>query len=880
MAYEDLIKDTSQSFEDGNYFIVTITDLDVNQPYPVQFRWKNKDGTFSIWGAARTLSTPGESDPATPRLQSANVVGGAGFLTVTWDGKNSSGVDLTNIDRVDIYIDGPPFDGTKPTDNFKTAGTKTFTAPAGIYTVILVAVSKLGTLSPTSTAITKTVTTIGTPVTTPEDPSAPTITTGLASIVVSWNGKKSDGNNFTAGAFAGAKVYIGTTSTFTPSANNWVHSLNFANGTNQVSIGVGTVIDKSNGSTLQYGTPYYIKLRTVNADNTETSTAIASSPTNVTVDKLPASEIKTGVLAADASITAGASSGARVVMSGAASPFIIYGTDGSTKLLEFIGGSTGTLAITGSSTFSGNLSVGSGNSIFKAEPATGMWLGNATESSAPFSVSNNGVIRATSGTIGGWYLGSSTLQNASSSPTIRLNTSGIIVGATSSSYIDIAADGITHRNSNGTASGKFTLTTGASPSLTVNGSITASTFSLSGSNGDSWSSGGAFQFGGSSGIKYSGSGNLTIGSSGNTVTIDTSTGAVTVANITASQFSINTNNFWNSTGFEVGNGTNKLKYVSSTGVLEINGQISRDLNNYWNSTGFEVGNGTNRLKFVSSTGALSITGGFTTATSGARIEIPANSGSINIYTSDSTLSPGNINTLGITIDGSSLNWLALLSPTKSGNGQSNIYMGSDTLSRSYIVSNATNWTHQGGTFKVPDGITTLYALNTSFIDIAGLGKWIQMSTGGTVRTFLSTNGPIYANYLNQTTDAAGASTGGTTGTTIVQNSAGYLKVSGSSRRLKEDISTISQTGYLSAMLKIEPVNFRYINPNFEEPLISGLIAEDLDLIPEFKGVVNYDEGGLPLSIAYDRMSALLVLVIKELKQEFDEVKSRLDALEG
>ena len=221
-----------------------------------------------------------------------------------------------------------------------------------------------------------------------------------------------------------------------------------------------------------------------------------------------------------------------------------------------------------------------------------------------------------------------------------------------------------------------------------------------------------------------------------------------------------------------------------------------------------------------------------------------------------------------------------MSPTKSGNGQSNIYMASDTSNKSYIVSNATNWTHQGGTFKVPDGITTLYALNTSFVDIAGLSKYIQLSTGGVLRTMFSSNGPIYANYLNQSTDAVGDSTGGTTGTAIVQNSSGYLKVSGSSRRFKEDITPISEYGYLAATLKIEPVNFRYINPDFEEPLISGLIAEDLDLIPEFKGVVNYDKDDLPVSISYDRMAALLVLAIKELKQNLDIINTRLDALEG
>jgi hypothetical protein len=222
----------------------------------------------------------------------------------------------------------------------------------------------------------------------------------------------------------------------------------------------------------------------------------------------------------------------------------------------------------------------------------------------------------------------------------------------------------------------------------------------------------------------------------------------------------------------------------------------------------------------------------------------------------------------------------MVSPTKSGNGMSAISLSSDTLNRSYINSAATDWTHSGGTFKVPDGITTLYALNTSFIDMAGASKYIQLSTGGTLRTLFSTNGTIYANYLNTTTDGQGSSTGGTTGTTIVQNSTGYIKVSTSSRRFKEDIVPISENGYLEALLKVEPVNFRYINADFEEPLVSGLIAEDLDLIPEFKGVVNYDTEDLPFSISYDRLSALLILAIKELKQEFDMVKQRLDALEA
>lgn len=858
MAYEDLIKDTSQSFENGNYFIVTITDLDVNQAYPVQFRWKNKDGTFSIWGAAKILSTPGESDPATPRLQSANVVGGAGYLSVTWDGKNSSGADLTNIDRVDIYIDNTPFDGTKPVDNFKTAGTKTFVAPAGAYTVTLVAVSKLGTLSPTSAAITKTVTSVSTPIATPEDPSAPTITTGLASIVVSWNGKNSDGNNFAAGAFAGAKVYIGTSSTFTPSADNWVHSLNFANGTNQVSIGVGTVISKASGATLQYGTPYYIKLRTINANGVETSNAIASSPTNVTVDKLPASEIKTGVLAADASITAGASSGARVVMSGASSPFIIYGTDGTTKLLEFIGGSTGTLAITGSSTFSGNIAVGSGNSIFKAEPSTGMWLGNASESSAPFSVSVNGAVRATSGTIGGWYLGSSTLQNASSNPTLRLNTSGIIVGATSSSYIDIAPDSITHRNSNGTASGRFTLTTGSSPSLTINGAITASTFSLSGSNGDSWSSSGAFQFGGSSGIKYSGSGNLTIGSSGNTVTINTSTGAVTVANITATQFSIDTNNYWNSDGFKVGNGTNKLEYVSSTGALTVTGQIARDSNNYWNSSGFRAGNSSAYIEYSSSgSGTLTVSG-----------RIQASSGYIGgwtiasngyMYSADTFFYPDT------TPGGDSNNYSFV---TTRGIGAYGAVIGYASASATTTVLTVKGQVAIQGNVSVTQGQITSGAggmASTGTIS-AGVGGFTTASTLfiGQGATFNST---IYANTLG---------TGSGLAIHQVQSggNAGYLKVNTSTIRHKENITPINKAGYISIIDQLTPVTFNYKEEIDPDKLLNvGLVAEDLEQIEGLEKLVVYGEDGLPIGISYDKLPVFLILALKEMKD-------RLDALEG
>ena len=480
MAYEDLLKDTSRvDSSNSNYFLVTITDLDVNQSYPIQFRWKYNDGTFSPWSAVRVVTTPGESDPNTPKFADSNVdVTTPGFIKITWDGTSDDATltPLTDIDRVDVYIDGLPFDGNKPAATFKTAGTQVIAAPGGTYQIVLYAVSKLGKLSPVSAAVTKTVSDISNPVVDPEDPEAPTVTAGLASVIVEWSGKKSGGVDFPTGSFAGAKVFIGTSAGFTPSDNNWVHTLNFANGSNKVSIGVGTVIDKTAGTLLQYNTPYFIKIDTINASGTSNNNPIAASGNPITVNKVAASEIITGTLAADASITAGIDGGSRVVLSGGANPLVIYGTNGTTELLKFTGGATGTLTVNGGGTFTGDLSAGSGSSIFKSD-TSGIYLGNAAYASAPFSVSRNGVLKAESGTIGGWVLGSTYLQNASVSPTIKIDTTGIIVGSTSNPYIDITSSGITHRNANGTASGKFTLTTGASAQLTIDG-----TFTISGSS--------------------------------------------------------------------------------------------------------------------------------------------------------------------------------------------------------------------------------------------------------------------------------------------------------------------------------------------------------------------------------------------------------------
>ena len=392
---------------DKNYFNFKATGLKIDTNYAIKFQWVYSDGTVSDWSPGKFVNTSTESVPVAP---TATVTGGAGFIKVELP------TFPANALRVDVRIAGGTFgNGTVVATSFTSAGVKTIAAlgaasPGNAYVVTLLTVtpSKINGDASTPTTVYVTDPSAALVVTAPQDPFAPVVKAGLASVIVEWSGKKSDGTDLTLTGFSGAKVHIGTSSGFTPSADNWVHTLNFANGSNRVSIGVGSVIDKTAGTTLQYGTAYHVKLVAVNASGS-LSSAVSASNNPVTVLRLPASEIDAGILRADAYIQAGADGGQRAVLSGSTSPFIIYGTDGTTKLLEFLtSGTTGTLAIKGSGTFTGDISG-----------ASGTFAGNLSSSGGAFTV-NNGVLTASSGTIGGWSIGS-TLTATVSNNTITLN---------------------------------------------------------------------------------------------------------------------------------------------------------------------------------------------------------------------------------------------------------------------------------------------------------------------------------------------------------------------------------------------------------------------------------------------------------------------------
>jgi hypothetical protein len=144
------------------------------------------------------------------------------------------------------------------------------------------------------------------------------------------------------------------------------------------------------------------------------------------------------------------------------------------------------LSITGGGTFSGALSaasgtftgalsggtisIGSGDSIFKAD-SNGIYLGNATFASAPFRVTPAGVLTSTSGAIGGWTLGTTTLTGGNA----ILASSGNITLGTSNDVVRLSADDGTYRiwvGNSSAASAPFRVTKA--------GAVFANNFTLTG----------------------------------------------------------------------------------------------------------------------------------------------------------------------------------------------------------------------------------------------------------------------------------------------------------------------------------------------------------------------------------------------------------------
>lgn len=186
----------------------------------------------------------------------------------------------------------------------------------------------------------------------------------------------------------------------------------------------------------------------------------------------------------------------------------------------------------------------------------------------------------------------------------------------------------------------------------------------------------------------------------------------------------------------------------------------------------------------------------------------------------------------------------------------------------------THWyPYYGGSPNIDLGTTTYRWNDARFSGSVMVGHngsdTVGITSGPKIK--LNPGGTIYANTL-----------GTGSGNTIVQDG-GYFKVQVSSLRYKENVNEIGKNGFLGIINSLRPVTYNYIGDTGDDGMprvLSGLIAEELDAIPELRTVVNYDEEGRPDGIAYDRLTASLVLAIQDLSDMVESLQQEVHTLKG
>ena len=864
MALKDLKLNDETSGDLGGYFHVTITDLDLATQYPLEFQYIYSDKRQNDnWSAVKYFTTLGATVPNDPQLQSTDVVGGAGFIKVSWTGNDASGNPISNFDRVDVHISGTTFgDGAKPAGSFKSSGTQSFTCVAGIYIVQLKVYSLNGASSFFSTARTVTVTEVTEEIQTPVAPTGFTSSRILGGIEVAWAGTY--GSAWTG--FEAINIYAGTSSSATGGTYIKVGQMT----ANKISNKIVVPVD---GTYVRYGVPVYIHASSVNKNGIEsaisanvtsqssgarsaigtdladeiisnaklvndavTAAKIATSAITetkiaddaittpklianaITADKIVSSAITADKIATNA-VTAGKilagtidvtklSAGTISVNnleSGtlSATSFIRAGTAGSSRI------EISSAAVPASSILAGLYIYNGSTAVLQAPLGGGLTITGAltatsiSTSSGNFSVNPSGVMTAKSANIDG---------------TIKA-TSGYIGGETSGIYI---AAGAIQNNASGSqfkldSSGKARFGSATGNAIVINPTA---------------SNGGYYLYHTSGGQDGSASSVFSVSTSG----ILTATGAT----FTDGTITVGSNDYWNSNGtFRIG-GSNGITYdgsaismgsIVSMPAAQITGTITA-----------------NAIVSNATITSPTITGGvFKTATSGQRIVINETANQIDIYPS-ATMNPGGI--YGTTY--SSAGALRIDAPYISGYSQPSMTLYSLGAGLAYIQVTSNVTTFSGG---------------------ATFGAGIDASASGTSYfNRLEIGNTVYANTL-----------GTGSGLNVVQvqtgTNTGFLKVSTSSRRFKENIVELDSTGYLNMISDIKPVSFNYI----EQPdtgSIVGLIAEDLAEIPLMENFVVNGTDNQPLGINYDRISVALILALKEIKLKLSSIESRLDALEA
>jgi hypothetical protein len=145
--------------------------------------------------------------------------------------------------------------------------------------------------------------------------------------------------------------------------------------------------------------------------------------------------------------------------------------------------------------------------------------------------------------------------------------------------------------------------------------------------------------------------------------------------------------------------------------------------------------------------------------------------------------------------------------------------------------------------------------------------------GANTSTGINLNASTGGINLNNQTNYPGIATA--SGSTVVVVTTGSrLGFVSSSRKTKKNIEPLTGN-FVSKLLSLEPVSFDWKDQPEDMPYRRnyGLIAEDVaSLTNEMESIVNYNQDNEAVSISYDRLTIFLMLAIKELKAEIDQLK--------
>jgi len=345
------------------------------------------------------------------------------------------------------------------------------------------------------------------------------------------------------------------------------------------------------------------------------------------------------------------------------------------------------------------------------------------------------------------------------------------------------------------------------------------------------------------------------------------------------------------------NSTNQITAIAANGITVYSGASAssgaRVVLNSAGLAGFNSG-GSATFSISASTGAAVFSGSVTGSTiTGGTLNIAGNAiiDASGLLTATGATITGTINAtagyFGTVSNGFSINSTGLVGvgsgiivggtiTTSSGSASVSLVGSNNSLTFKTSNTNVGHilplssfgvLTHYGATADPSGGVGSTGA---SIFASSTIGIGVNTSTG---INFNASTGGI---NLNNQTNYPGVATGAGTSMVVVTTGSRIAIVT-SSERFKEEIKYITSPGWLDKVMQMKPITYKtsvdFTTEGEPNETQIGFLAEDIyDIGGDLEKAVILDPLGDPFSLSYDRLTVFLMLAIKELKAEIDQLK--------